>query len=173
MTQPIVPDVATQPVLNQPIGLFSAQQVNWIHDLIGIPLHGATVNVTALVMYPYSQLENWQPTWSKGNLINLIKDLHTNMALCSQFQVDMIEDDLRLWRRIRTSPMKIASAANQVTGQVVDHEETRKLVRLRVSNALGVLVPAGGYMHEMEAVLGRSLSEFMAGQGGGRNFGDM
>ena len=162
-----------KPFLNQPIGLFSAQQVNWIHDLIGIPLHGATVNVTALVMYPYSQLEQWQPTWSKGNLINLINDLHANMALCSQFQVDQIEEDLCLWRRVRTSPMKIKTAANQVSGVITDAEETRKLVRLRVSNALGVLVPAGGYMHEMEAVLGRSLSEFMTGSGGGRGFGDM
>jgi hypothetical protein len=153
--------------------LFSAQQVNAIHDLLGLPLHGVTLAVTALFYYPYSQLEQWQPTWQHGDLTKLIADLHNGMLLCSQYQVDLIQEDLELWRRIRVSPMKIASAANQVTGNVVDHEEQRKLVRLRVANLLGVLIPAGGYLHEAEAVLGRSLSEFMSGSGGGRGFGDL
>ena len=168
MTMPVVARK-----VDAPIGLFSASQVADIYDLLGLPFHGLTTNVTALFYYPYSQLETWQPSWQHGDLTKFYTALNTGMALCTQFQVDLVEKYLVTWRKISISPMHLTGAANQVTGDVVKHDEQRELIRQRVSNLLGVVIPRGGYLHEAEAVLGRSLSEFMSGSGGGRGFGDL
>lgn len=152
---------------------FSAQERVGIFEILGLPIHGHTVNLIALVLYPFSNVSEWSGgTNSKGDLVQLIADIDAILAMISAEQAIVVRTYLATWDDIKASELVITNAANSSAGTIVHHGEKRILLRGLVANILGISVPAGGYLHEIEAVYGKSLKEFRKGGTGTGGLGD-
>ena len=154
-----------------PIGPFTGVQVAQIFDVLGLPPQGTTVNTIALVLYPFSNVDSWNPTFNSGDISSLITKIKGQLAVCDTDTATIVINDLGTWygssgsNGIRDSEMRINKAASGAEGQVIDDYERRRILRIRIANNLGISVPKDGFLAELESVYGRGLKEFRASGG--------
>ena len=160
-----------------PLGPFTGPQVANIYDVLGLPPgaagQGLSVNVIALTMYPFSNVDTWNPTFNSGSFANLITAINNQITICDPDTAAIVLIDLATWNKgVRDSEMKVRRAASGAEGQLVDDYERRRILRIRIADNLGISVPDDGYIAEIRAVYGNSLREFRQGGGGVGGLGD-
>jgi len=155
-----------------PIGPFSGPQVAQLFDVFGIPASGMSMNTIALVMYPFSNVDTWNPAFNSGNMTTIVNAIKAQLALVDVDTATIVNADLVTWQTIRDSEMKVSQDENGAQGTIIDDMERRRILRIRIANNCGISVPKDGYLAELEAVYGKSLKEFRAGGGGFGGLGD-
>lgn len=150
---------------------FTAAERVKIMQIAGIPptVGGKTLNVNALVLYPFSNVDSWQTNFfSTGDLgpirtaLDAILDNYVSSATG-----DAVKECFSDWDVVKFSEIEITQGPTGTAGPALfSASKKRTEIRRYVANLIGFYIPEGGYLHEMEAVLGKSLSEFRAGSGG-------
>jgi hypothetical protein len=147
---------------------FSPAERCKILQIAAIPPGTQCVNVNALFLYPFSNVDTWVGNFfSTGdlgpivgaldNILNKYTDAVTGEAVRECF------DD---WDSVKFCETEITAAEGTSGPAVFSASKRRHEIRRYVANLLGFYIPEEGYLHEAEAVLGRSLSEFRQRQGG-------
>jgi hypothetical protein len=147
---------------------FTSAEKAVIYEILGLPRSGHTVNTLSLVHYPFSNVNSWNPTWNVGDMTSLLAAIDAAITATEAFAdtVARVQAYLAKWDDLGgENEMRIESGQNGVTGVIVDSDQRRVNIRLRVANLLGISVPAGGYLHEIEAVYGKSLGRITQGHG--------
>lgn len=135
-------------------------------EIIGLPPSGGTIVVTSLVHWPFSNVQQWEPTWSVGDMTDLIAAVDGRLTAMSTDTESIVRTLLTRYAEIEVSPMKVTSAAGGAGGNLVDHELERENIRQRISNAIGAAVPKGGFLKEIAATYGDSVAKWARGCGG-------
>jgi len=135
-------------------------------EIIGLPPSGGTIVVTSLVHWPFSNTQQWEPTWNVGDLTDLITAVDARITAMSANTETIVTTLITRYTEIEVSPMKVTSAAGGAGGNLVDHELERENIRQRISNAAGIAVPKGGFLKEIQATYGDSVARWARGAGG-------
>lgn len=129
-------------------------------EMIGLPPAGGSVVVTSLVHWPFSNTQSWEPTWNVGDLSGLITAIDARLTAMSSETESRIRDILTRFDVISSSPMKVTQAAGGAAGNLVNHEQERENLRQYASNLIGVAVPEGGFLKEIQRTYGKSLAKW-------------
>ena len=144
----------------------TADQRSRFMEIIGLPPSGGTIVVTSLVHWPFSNTQQWEPTWNVGDLTDLITAVDSRITAMSASTEAIVTGLIARYTEIEVSPMKVTSAAGGAGGNLVDHELERENIRQRISNAAGIAVPKGGFLKEIQATYGDSVARWARGAGG-------
>lgn len=137
-------------------------------QIAGIPPGCICVNVNALFLYPFSNVDTWVGHFfSTGdfspivgaldNILNNYTDAATGEAVRECFAD---------WDSVKFCETEITAAEGTSGPAVFSASKRRHEIRRYVANLLGFFIPENGYISEAEAVLGASIKEYRAGQGG-------
>ena len=147
---------------------FNAAERCKILQVAGIPPGTQTLNVSCLVAYPYSNVEQWKTSfYSKGDLsaivtaIDEILNKYTDAATG-----DATRECFDDWDVVKFSEVEITNAAGTSGPALFNAKLKRREIRRYMANLLGFFIPEDGYLHEMQAVMGASVSEFRKNLGG-------
>ena len=166
-TYPLIVTDTTTATINYSTWPISDLQGEQMMEVWGLPMSGKTVNTLTLVLYPFSNVDIWSPTWNKGDITAIIRDISANMSLLSASQIVTIQELLDEWAIVGSSEMDVNTSASQARGTLIDDEKHRRLIRLRLANIVGISVPKDGFLAEIEASFGKGVKEFRMSQGGG------
>ena len=139
-----------------------------ILQVAGIPPGTQCVNVNALFLYPFSNVDTWVTHFfSTGDLSPIVGALDNILNNYTDPATgEAVRECFADWDDVKFSEIEITSAAGTSGPAVFSSSKKRHEIRRYVANLLGFFIPENGYLHEAEAVLGKSLSEFRVGQGG-------
>lgn len=129
-------------------------------EVIGLPPSGGTIVVTSLVHWPFSNTQQWEPTFNVGDLSDLITAVDARLTAMSADTEAIVRTLLTRYTEIEVSPMKITTTVGGAGGNVIDHKTERENIRQRISNAVGLAVPEGGFLSEIQATYGKSLARW-------------
>lgn len=147
----------------------TAAQISKVFEVIALPESGSTTLVTNLVHYPYTNTSTWEPCWNTGDLSGLVARIKVNISLMNATTETIVTGLLTTWDDIgSTNPLRVTSS-QQAAGVLVDNDKQRELIRQRVGNLIGLAVPQGGFLGEMQRVYGIRLG---AGTPVNRSIGD-
>jgi hypothetical protein len=140
----------------------SAERIK-ILQIAGIPPGTKTVNVNALVLYPFSNVDAWQTNFfSTGDLSPILTALDNNLNNHTDVDTgNAVRECFAAWDVFKFSEIELTTGPTGSGGPaVVSAAGKRHAIRNYVANLLGFYIPEGGYIHEMEVTLGKSLKEF-------------
>ena len=66
---------------------------------------------------------------------------------------------------IEVSPSKVTSSAAGTGGRLADHDVERENIRQALSNIIGLAVPEGGFIAEIQRTYGKSLARWVSNVG--------
>lgn len=140
---------------------FTNAEISQMFEIFKIPESGRSINVKALVHYPFSMVENWTPNYTSGDLTVLVTAIKANIALATATVETRARTFLTRWDEITaSSPLKVTQSINGSVGVIVDHEQERRNIRVGLANLLGLAIPEGGYLSEMQAIYGKGIKDF-------------
>jgi len=148
---------------------FTAKERIKILQIAGIPSGATTLNVNALFLYPFSNVDAWQTNFfSTGDLGPIVAALdHILNEHTDTDTADAVRECFDDWDSVKFSETQIVALEGGTNGPLIFNSAAKRHeIRRYVANLLGFFIPEDGYLHEAEAVLGRSLSEFRKGNGG-------
>lgn len=140
---------------------FTATQKAQIYEILAVPLSGNSVTVTSLVHQPYSNVAVWFPTWNRGNYDGLRAAIDEAIASASTETQALVATILTRWVELGTSPLRVDTGDDGAAGRLVDYEAEREIIRRRLANHLGIAVPEGGYLAEIQRTFGKSCAPSM------------
>ena len=141
------------------MALTTAERARFM-EVIGLPPSGGTIVVTSLVHFPFSNTQSWEPTYNVGDMTDLIVAIDARLTAMSSDTEDIVQALLIKYAEIEVSPMKITTTVGGAGGNIVDHATERENIRQRISNAVGLAVPEGGFLKEIQATYGKSLARW-------------
>jgi hypothetical protein len=150
---------------------FTADQKSVIYEILGIPENGYSVNTLSLVHAPYSNVGVWNPSYNTGDFTAMLASIAAQIARVEaiascQTRVSAL---LTRWDEIGTSSMTaVSKSPSGAEGKIFDAEVERCNIRLRLSNLVGVSVPKGGFLAEIEATYGKSAGKMVNSSAGDR-----
>lgn len=128
-------------------------QVSTIFEIIALPESGTTTLITDLVHYPYSNTGTWEPGWNVGDLSALVTRIKANIAAMSSTTEARVTSLLDDWDEMGSSNLKV-TASQQAAGVLVDYKGQREHIREEIGNLIGLAVPKGGFIGEMQRIYG-------------------
>ena len=141
------------------MALTTAERARFM-EVIGLPPSGGTIVVTSLVHWPFSNTQSWEPTYNIGDMTDLIAAVDARLTAMSADTETIVKNLLTRYAEIEVSPMKITTTVGGAGGNVIDHNTERENIRQRISNAVGLAVPEGGFLKEIQATYGKSLARW-------------
>lgn len=82
----------------------------------------------------------------------IVNQLNTQLALVSASQYAEIQTLLTEWDSISDFSELAVRVDNHSTGQLVDHDRRRDLIRTTLSNLIGFYVPKGGFFSDSASI---------------------
>lgn len=127
-----------------------------VYEIVGLPPDTSeAVITTTLAHVPVTQIGAYSPTFTKSDISSLVTAIDAALADISTENQTRVEGFIASWNDIgSTSPMVLTEADNGVKGTIVDHESQRNLIRTRVGNLVGIYVPPGGWIMELQRMFG-------------------
>ena len=150
---------------------FTADEKSTIYEVFGIPENGFSTNTLSLVHAPYSNVGVWNTTFNRGDYTTLITAINLQITLTEGIPSceTRVRNLLVRWDEIgTTSTTAIAKAASGAEGKIFDADNERKNIRIRLSNLIGVSVPEGGFLRELDLTYGKSAGKMVNSGGGDR-----
>jgi len=128
-------------------------QVSTIFEIIALPESGTTTLITDLVHYPYSNTATWEPGWNVGDLSELVTRIKTNISAMGDTTETLVISLIDDWDSLGSSNLKVTTS-QQAAGVLVDYAGQREHIRTEIGNLIGLAVPKGGFIGEMQRVYG-------------------
>lgn len=150
---------------------FTTDQKSIIYEILGIPENGYSVNTLALVHAPYSNVGVWNPTYNTGDFTTLLASIAAQITRVEALPSceTRVKALLTRWDEIGTSSMTaVEKSPSGAEGRIFDAEVERCNIRVRLSNLVGVSVPKGGFLAEIEATYGKSAGKMQNTSAGDR-----
>lgn len=150
---------------------FTAAEKSTIYEVFGIPENGYSVNTLSLVHAPYSNVGVWNPTYNTGDFTTLLASIATQITRVEAIATCEVRVRALLtrWDEIGTSSMTtVEKSPSGAEGSIFDAEKERQNIRVRLSNLVGVSVPKGGFLAEIEATYGKSAGKMVNSSMGDR-----
>ena len=137
----------------------STTEQSTLFQIMSLPENGACLIVTALVHWPYSSTQTWNPNYNTGDMSNMVAAIRNLMTTCSAGQETALKARIVDWNTVGPcNPLKVEAVAGGPSGCLVDNDKLRQNIRVEVGNVLGVAVPPGGFLAEVQATYGKSLA---------------
>ena len=147
---------------------FTAAERCKIMQIAGLPMGTVTMATHAMFLYPFSNTDKWVGNFfSTGDLSPIVGALDNILEnYTDSSTADAVRECFDDWDAVKFAETEITGAVGTTGPAVFSAKGKRREIRRYVSNLLGFFTPEDGYLHEAEAVLGRSISEYRTGQGG-------
>lgn len=143
----------------------SATEKIQFYQIVGLPAAGSGLVLTSLVHVPFSNTQSWEPTWNVGDFSDLITAVDAKLAAATAEQITRMQSLITRFMEIEVSPVQIRQTATGAAGIIADHGKERENIRQTLANVLGLAVPEGGFISEIQRVYGKSLARWVSSIG--------
>jgi len=134
-------------------------------QIVGLPAEASGLVITSLVHVPFSNTQSWEPTYNVGDMSDLIDAIDAKLTAATAEQVTRMQSLISRFMEIEVSPTKVTSSAAGTGGRLADHDVERENIRQALSNIIGLAVPEGGFIAEIQRTYGKSLARWVSNVG--------
>jgi hypothetical protein len=140
----------------------SATERIQFYQIAGIPTGGGGLILTSLVHVPFSNTQNWEPTYNVGDFTALVTAIDAKLTAASADAVTRLQSLITRYMEIEVSPVKVNQTATGAAGVIADHSRERENIRQTISNVIGMAIPEGGFISEVQRTYGKSMARWVS-----------